>query len=151
MAHAPTLVRSLAALACLAASAGPSLATDMPAYAPVQTERELSFVSVTLGLKDRIAAMQQRTADPMRIEYALLDLDADGQGEVFIRIHGGPACATGSCITMVFNMASGNWVKVLETGEADVTVAKQAHRGYRDIIVGSQPLLWTGKAYGQVR
>ena len=146
-----TITRWAAALGCLVASAGDCWATDMPAYAPVQTEAEVAFVTETLGLKDRVAALQRQSADPLRLDYATLDLDGDGAGELFIRIYSEPTCTPGTCTTLVFNKARSVWVKVLETTEVDVTVAKQVHRGYRDVIVGGQPWLWTGKDYTPVR
>lgn len=151
MARVPSLGRSALAAAWLAAGIGACSATDMPAYAPIQTEPELAFISNTLGLQDRIATLRQRTADPVRFEYAMVDLDGDGQSEVFIRASSGNACTAGSCTTWIFNLTAGAWAAVLETSEPEVTVAKQLHRGYRDIVVGSQPWLWTGKAYAPVR
>ena len=135
----------LAGLALL--DAGGALATEGLGYSPVQTERELLFVSQDLGLGPQIQDFTTRTGHAPGIDYALLDLDADGEGEVFIRLFDGDACRPGGCTTAVFSQLQGRWIKVLETTEVEVTVTKQMHRGYRDILVASRPWLWTGKVY----
>jgi hypothetical protein len=151
MSKLPPIARWATAFAVLAGSAGACRATEVPAYAPVQTEREVSFLTVGLGLKDEIAAMQQHSPQPLRIEYAMLDLDADGHGELFVRFFAGQDCVPGACTTIIFNNADGRWVTVLKASNAEVTVAKQVHRGYRDILVGSQPWIWGGKAFVPAR
>lgn len=141
----------LAGLVLLATAAapwvGPARATDVPAFSPVQSESETRFVSRDLGLADRLAAWTAKLGWPVRVDYAMIDLDGDGQGEIIIRILGGETCESGSCETLVFNLAQGHWVPVLQTMEPQVTFAKQTHRGYRDILVGAQPWVWAGKAY----
>jgi hypothetical protein len=141
----------LAGLAVVAAAVFPGIrpawATETPAFSPVQTERETSFVSRDLGLADHLAAWKAKLGRPIRVDYAMIDLDGDGQGEIVIRILAGEECSPGTCETLVFNLAQGRWVPVLQTMEPQVTIAKQTHRGYRDILVGSQPWLWGGKAY----
>lgn len=140
--------RGLGLAASLAAAqVCPARATDTPAYTPVQTEGEMRFVSQQLGLASQMAALQAKLGQSVRVEYAMVDLDGDGQSEIFIRLVGGDACTPGQCQVMVFNQAGGQWAKVLETGDPEVSVAKQAHMGYRDILVGSQPWSWSGKAY----
>ncbi len=134
-----------------AATASVAFATDLPAYSPVQTEDEIRFVSQTLGLADRIAALQSKLGRPLRIEYALLDLDGDGKGEIFVRLVGDEACTPGQCQVMVYEQVQEHWTKVLESADPAVSVAKQTHRGYRDILVGARPWSWTGKAYSPMR
>jgi hypothetical protein len=138
---------TLSFIAWVALQVAPAFATEDLAFAPVQSQRELNFVSVALGLKDRIATLEAKGGAGLRIEYAMIDLDSDGEGEVFIRLVIGDACVREACSTLVFNKVGDRWVKVMETAEPQVTVAKQTHRGYRDVLVGSQPWLWTGKAY----
>jgi hypothetical protein len=134
-----------------AAPAGVAFATEAPSYSPVQTEVETRFVSQQLGLADDVSALQAKLGRTVRVDYAMFDLDGDGEGEIFIRLVGGDACQPGECRVLVFNQAQGRWTKVLESGDPEVTVAKQTHKGYRDILVGSQPWQWTGKAYGPQR
>jgi hypothetical protein len=129
------------------APAGVAWATEDPPYSPVETESEIRFVSEQLGLASQIAALQAKVGRPVRIDYAMLDLDGDGQGEIFIRLVGGEPCSPGQCQVTVFNQSQGRWVKVLESADPAVTVAKQTHKGYRDILVGAQPWSWSGKAY----
>jgi hypothetical protein len=129
------------------APAGVACATEVPPYSPVQTESETRFVSQQLGLANQVAALQAKLGRPVRIDYAMVDLDGDGEGEIFIRLVGGEPCAPGQCQVLVFNQFQGRWAKVLESADPAVTVAKQTHRGYRDILVGSQPWSWSGKAY----
>ncbi|MFO1148680.1 MAG: hypothetical protein U1E62_09910 [Alsobacter sp.] len=104
-------------------------------------------MSQQLGLANQIAALQSRSGGAVRVDYAMVDLDGDGTGEIFIRLVAGEACTPGQCQVVVFNQTQGRWAKVLEATGPAVTIAKQTHRGYRDILVGAQPWSWNGKAY----
>jgi hypothetical protein len=140
-----------AACLLLTSVGGPANATEVPLYTPVQTERESQFVHLDLGLKDELARLESRTGRAPVVEYATMDLDADGEHELFIRVHQGRGCADTDCITLVFSKSQDRWVRVLETNEPEVTVTKQMRRGYRDLLVGSWPWSWAGKAYAAAR
>lgn len=140
-----------AACLLLTSVCGSANATEDPLYSSVQTESESLFVNLDLGLKDELARLEKRTGHTPVVEYATMDLDADGEPELFIRVHQGNGCNPTDCTTLVFSNAKDRWVKVLETNEPEVTVTKQMRRGYRDLLVGSRPWSWAGKAYAAAR
>lgn len=135
---------------CLALTLGFSVtarATDALSFAPVQTEREVRFINLDLGLKDELSKLEGKLGRAPAVEYAVIDLDADGEPELVIRIHQDGSCESDKCTTIVFSNAHDQWTRVLETDAPEVTVAKRMTKGYRDLLVGSQPWAWTGNRY----
>jgi hypothetical protein len=144
----------LAQVACLGlliACAAPAVATESLTYAPVQTEREVKFLNLDLGLKADLAALENKLGHAPALDYALIDLDGDGEPELFIRIHQDESCDSGRCSVLVFSKSQDAWARVLEAATADVSVAKRTTKGYRDLLVDAQPWTWTGKRYGVAR
>src|SRR4051794_1293030 len=142
--------RLASATVCLALTVGFSMgarATEALSFVPVQTEQEVRFVNLDLGLKDELTKLEAKLGRSPAEEYAVIDLDADGAPEIVIRIHQEGSCETDRCTTIVFSNAHDQWSRVLETVAPEVTVAKRVTKGYRDLLVGSQPWAWTGKRY----
>lgn len=128
-----------------------ALATESLNYAPVQTEREIQFVTLDLGMKDELAQLATRLGRSPAVDYALVDLDADGDPELFIRIREGETCEAATCTTLVFSKVQNAWMRVMESGTPDISVAKKMTKGYRDLLVGEQPWSWTGRRYMAAR
>ena len=98
--------QGLAHLACLGfliALAPPAVATESLSYAPVQTEKEMKFVNLDLGLRADLATLEKKLGHAPALDYAVIDLDLDGDPELFIRIHQDETCDPGRCSIVVFS------------------------------------------------
>src|SRR5690349_10881042 len=107
----------------------------------------MQFLNLDLGLKADLTTLEKRLGHAPALDYAVIDLDSDGDPELFIRIHQDENCNPGRCSTVVFSKSQDTWARVLETASSDVSVAKRTTKGYRDLLVEAQPWTWTGKRY----
>ncbi|MGE4132935.1 MAG: hypothetical protein AB7F86_14940 [Bdellovibrionales bacterium] len=91
--------------------------------------------------------------DPMDVEMQPLDLNNDGQTEVFVTW--GNTCtsgATGSSLSLMIKNPSGEWVDQFGFPAATFQLLEEVHDGYPDILVGGrgfcQPIYtWRGSKY----
>ena len=130
----------------LGAAPGVAHATDDLAFHPCLTEREQAFIEVEL--KRGPAPTSPADAMAGGWEYAVVDLDEDGVPEVAVR----PTvpCDGPACRTAIYTRIVGDWVRIFESADRDLSVARKQTKGYREILTPQALYRWSGKGYRPV-
>lgn len=135
-----------AAVLFLVLAAAPAAATDDLAFYPCLTPAQSSFVQTELGRGEPPARDPAQPGSGW--DYAVVDLDNDGVSEVAVRPSA--ACEGPRCGVAVFTRINGRWVEILNVSDRALSVARQIHRGYRDVLSDRGTWRWSGRAYALV-
>lgn len=130
----------------LVLAAGPATATDDLSFYPCLTPAEATFLQVELGRSD--PPLRDPVLPGNGWDYAVVDLDNDGVSEVAVRPSA--ACRGPQCGVAVFTRINGRWIEILSVSDRALTVARQTHRGYRDVLSDRGTWRWSGRAYALV-
>lgn len=119
---------------------------------PKLSATELKVVYKTAGLKERGGKFMDACDQPVQPETKVVDLNGDGQPEVFVMV-GGPCYGmAGGQLTLLIKNKQRRWKSNLGIPAGGYKLLRAKNKGYPDIEIGGPGLCspvwrWNGAQY----
>jgi hypothetical protein len=106
------------------------------AEAPKFTPSELKILYKAAGLTERGGKFLDDCDQPVQPDVAVVDLNGDGQSEIFVRVEGSCYGAAAAQLTLLIKDKLGHWQSNLGIPAGDYRLLGTKNKGYPDIEIG---------------
>lgn len=130
-----------------------SLSFDACADSTLSAEELKVLYKNLSGVTERDGKLFNGCDEPLKPETKIIDLNGDGQPEVFVLSHSGICFGMyGANMTLFMKNKNGQWVRNFDFATPGYTILKKKNKGYPDIEIAgrgscSPVWRWNGKAY----